>query len=364
MDSTGSAPDENKTGSNDTKLLTKRRRRMRKRIFGRSARKNTHAHPEAKQREEDEQAERDRAISLADYYVADYANLQHEIVRYPYRDEIRMRLNGHAIEFTNATEIYRNSTVKTKRTFERGIIKSKMVGESYRQKFLFSPARQENTDPGAEESGDHGVGHPVDTGKPGGVCFYSDKVHGYITDSFDTLLNDVKHTDTSCIPVEKGGRLYIIDDDALIAITANLKLTYHTAGVKSLLPGSKSDFNNRYVETRKEARHGGFAWVTMPQCRKLEVAAGQSVVINPRYVIMAHLDAGTDLPTIEKALAVISSRKGFQKFQGKCTIYVHEPTIPSEVDKRVPRGPRGPQGPPGSSGNAWTAAVAVNALSS
>jgi len=279
---------------------------------------------------------------LAPFETADYGTLECCIDKYPFRDEIRMVLKGnHAIELINAQVIYQNKLVKTKRLL-RNLVTAYMVGEEKIQKFIYANDR---------ESRSKLTETPQNAGN-GQICFYSDKdeAYGEQYGSNHDILNRLKQRDTERLTVRKGSKLYVYDDDSVIACTANLKMTYSTSLKYAL--GGKTGFSNRYMVSKPNATSDGYVWVSMPHYRKVELKPGEETVFDPDYIVMAEFERDTPLPSVEKLFKIWTSKRGWQKFQGPCTIYLSAATIPSEVESRIngPPGPRGPQGPKGSSG--------------
>lgn len=278
---------------------------------------------------------------LNKYEKADYSKLEHCIDRYPFRDEIRMILKDHAIELINAQVIYQNKLVQTKRIL-RSFIKAYMIGEEKIMKFIYTNDNESRSDLKATPQS-AGNGH---------ICFYSnkDEAYGEQYGSNHDILDRLKQRSTTCITVPIGSKLYVYDDDAVIACTANLEMTY-TASFRSAL-GGKTGFSNRYLMSRRNATSEGFAWVAMPSYRIVKLTDGEETTFDPDYIVMVNFEKKTPLPTIEKMFKFWTSKRGWQKFQGPCTIYLSEATIPIEVESRMngTPGPRGPQGPKGSSG--------------
>lgn len=279
---------------------------------------------------------------LAPFETADYGTLECCIDKYPFRDEIRMVLNeNHAIELINAQVIYQNKLVKTKRIL-RNLFTAYMVGEEKIQKFIYANDGESRSK--LNET-------PQNAGN-GQICFYSDKdeAYGEQYGSNHEILNRLKQRDTERLKVSRSSKLYVYDDDAVIACTANLEMTYRTDFKYAL--GGKTGFSNRYMIPKKNATSDGYVWVAMPHYRKVELKRGEETVFDPDYIVMAEFEKNAPLPTIEKLFKIWTSKRGWQRFLGPCTIYLSAAMIPSEVESRMngTPGPQGPQGPKGSSG--------------
>jgi hypothetical protein len=240
---------------------------------------------------------------FGDYVKADYSNMLQTIDTYPDRDEIRVCLNGHAIELLNTEVLYQNSHVHTKRTL-RGLISTYMTDEDAVQKFAYVPLRRParsgvvEKDPSKTSCG------------RGSFCFFSD----------NQLVDNLKHMST-CVEVSKGAKLYIHNADAVVACTANLSVTYHLGLVKSGF-SKKTNYTQLYIDSRAKAQHAGFAWVTTPNTRVVTLAKNESAIFNPDSIVMAKLDVNVPLPEVTNLFKMVSSKRGWQKFHGPCDVYL------------------------------------------